>query len=99
MKTVYLYDTTLRDGTQSQEISLSVLDKVSVAEKLDEFGIHYIEGGYPLSNDKDLAFFHEARRLELKHSKLVAFGMTRRKARRPTKMRGCRRCWERTRPR
>jgi len=52
MKTVYLYDTTLRDGTQSEEISLSVLDKVAIAGKLDEFGIHYIEGGYPGSNPR-----------------------------------------------
>jgi 2-isopropylmalate synthase len=78
MKTVYLYDTTLRDGTQSQEISLSVLDKVSVAEKLDEFGIHYIEGGYPGSNPKDKEFFDLARKIRWKNSVLCAFGMTRR---------------------
>jgi 2-isopropylmalate synthase len=53
MKNVYLYDTTLRDGTQSEEVSLSVLDKVAIAQKLDEFGIHFIEGGYPGSNPKD----------------------------------------------
>src|SRR5512134_649931 len=78
MKTVYLYDTTLRDGTQSQEISLSVLDKVAVAEKLDDFGIHYIEGGYPGSNPKDKEFFDLARRIKWRNSVLCAFGMTRR---------------------
>jgi 2-isopropylmalate synthase len=78
MKTVYLYDTTLRDGTQSQEISLSVLDKVAVAEKLDEFGIHYIEGGYPGSNPKDKEFFDLARKIRWKNSVMCAFGMTRR---------------------
>jgi 2-isopropylmalate synthase len=78
MKTVELYDTTLRDGTQSQEISLSVLDKIKVAEKLDEFGIHYIEGGYPGSNPKDMEFFERARKMRWKHSLICAFGMTRR---------------------
>ncbi|MGZ9137922.1 MAG: hypothetical protein ACXW4K_10760, partial [Candidatus Deferrimicrobiaceae bacterium] len=47
MKKIFLYDTTLRDGTQSEEVSLSVMDKVVITERLDEFGIHYIEGGYP----------------------------------------------------
>ncbi len=78
MKTVYLYDTTLRDGTQSEEISLSVLDKVAIAEKLDEFGIHYIEGGYPGSNPKDKEFFERARKMRWKNSVICAFGMTRR---------------------
>jgi len=77
MKTVYLYDTTLRDGTQSQEISLSVLDKVSVAEKLDDFGIHYIEG-IPREQPKDKEFFDLARKIRWKNSVLCAFGMTRR---------------------
>lgn len=78
MKTVYLYDTTLRDGTQSEEISLSVLDKIAIAEKLDEFGIHYIEGGYPGSNPKDKEFFERARKMRWKNSAMCAFGMTRR---------------------
>ena len=78
MKTVYLYDTTLRDGTQSEEVSLSVLDKVAIAEKLDEFGIHYIEGGYPGSNPKDKEFFERARKMRWKNSVMCAFGMTRR---------------------
>ncbi len=78
MKTVTLYDTTLRDGTQSQEVSLSVLDKIAVAEKLDDFGIHYIEGGYPGSNPKDKEFFERARKIRWKNSTVCAFGMTRR---------------------
>ena len=78
MKSIYLYDTTLRDGTQMQEISLSVLDKIKIAEKLDEFGISYIEGGYPGSNPKDLEFFELARRIQWKNASLCAFGMTRR---------------------
>ncbi|MBI5906010.1 MAG: citramalate synthase, partial [Deltaproteobacteria bacterium] len=78
MKKVQLYDTTLRDGTQSQEVSLSVLDKLKVAEKLDEFGIHYIEGGYPGSNPKDKEFFELARKIRWKNSVMCAFGMTRR---------------------
>jgi 2-isopropylmalate synthase len=71
MKPVSLYDT-------SQEISLSVLDKIAVAEKLDDFGIHYIEGGYPGSNPKDKEFFERARKIRWKTSVLCAFGMTRR---------------------
>ena len=78
MKKIYLYDTTLRDGTQSEEISLSVMDKIAVTEKLDDFGIHFIEGGYPGSNPKDKEFFEYAKRLPLKNAKLCAFGMTRR---------------------
>lgn len=80
MKTpsVTLYDTTLRDGTQGTGISFSVADKIRVAEKLDEFGIHYIEGGWPGSNPKDIAFFQEAAKRTWKHAKITAFGMTRR---------------------
>jgi 2-isopropylmalate synthase len=75
---VQLYDTTLRDGAQSEGISLSVVDKLSIARKLDELGIHFIEGGWPGSNPKDVEFFAKARRLKLKNSLLVAFGSTRR---------------------
>ncbi len=77
-KRVSLYDTTLRDGTQGTGISFSVLDKIRVAEKLDEFGIDYIEGGWPGSNPKDAEFFTEAAKRKWKHAKLAAFGMTRR---------------------
>ena len=73
-----IYDTTLRDGTQGTGISFSTLDKIRVAEKLDEFGVHYIEGGWPGSNPKDAAFFQEAARRKWRHAKITAFGMTRR---------------------
>lgn len=73
-----IYDTTLRDGTQGTGISFSTLDKIRVAEKLDEFGVHYIEGGWPGSNPKDAAFFQEAAKRKWRHAKITAFGMTRR---------------------
>lgn len=75
---VQLFDTTLRDGTQSEGLSLSVEDKLKIARLLDGFGIHFIEGGYPGSNPKDIEFFRRARQLSLKHAKLTAFGSTRR---------------------
>ena len=78
MSTVSLYDTTLRDGTQGTGISFSVLDKMRVAERLDDFGIDFIEGGWPGSNPKDAAFFEEAARHSWKRAKIAAFGMTRR---------------------
>ncbi|MFC1905237.1 citramalate synthase [Chloroflexota bacterium] len=74
---VKLYDTTLRDGAQQEGISLSVTDKLKIVQKLDELGIHYIEGGWPGGNPKDTEFFVKAKRLHLKHSVLVAFGSTR----------------------
>ena len=76
---IELYDTTLRDGTQGAGITLSLTDKVKIARALDDIGFDYIEGGYPLSNPKDVAFFEEAARLELRHARVCAFGMTRRK--------------------
>lgn len=78
MKAVSLYDTTLRDGTQGTGISFTVADKLRVAEKLDSFGIDYIEGGWPGSNPRDVEFFAEAAKRNWKHAKLCAFGMTRR---------------------
>ena len=73
-----IFDTTLRDGSQSPEISFSVDDKLAIAEQLDILGVDYIEGGWPaLGNAKDQAFFKQARRLKLKHASLVAFGATR----------------------
>jgi 2-isopropylmalate synthase len=77
-KPVTIYDTTLRDGTQGTGISFSVLDKIRVAEKLDAFGIDYIEGGWPGSNPKDIAFFQEAAKRTWQHARITAFGMTRR---------------------
>ncbi|MFO7679556.1 MAG: citramalate synthase [Chloroflexota bacterium] len=79
MSKVYLYDTTLRDGTQREGISLSLDDKLKIAKKLDEFGIDYIEGGWPGSNPKDVDFFRKIHTLDLKHAKVTAFGSTRRK--------------------
>ena len=78
MSPVTIYDTTLRDGTQGTGISFSTLDKIRVAEKLDAFGVHYIEGGWPGSNPKDAAFFEEAAKRTWKNAKIAAFGMTRR---------------------
>jgi 2-isopropylmalate synthase len=80
---IEIYDTTLRDGTQGEGVSLSVQDKLLISRKLDELGVDLIEGGYPLSNPKDAAFFEEAKSLKLQHAKLVAFGMTRRKGVKP----------------
>ncbi len=75
---VHLYDTTLRDGAQQGGISFSVEDKLKIARKLDELGIHYIEGGWPGSNPKDAEFFRKGRELQLSRAALVAFGSTRR---------------------
>ncbi|HKM57481.1 MAG TPA: citramalate synthase [Chthoniobacterales bacterium] len=75
-KQIMIYDTTLRDGTQAEGISFSVHDKIRIAEKLDAFGVHYIEGGWPGSNPKDIAFFDEAKRLNWKNAKICAFGST-----------------------
>lgn len=78
MKKVYYYDTTLRDGTQAEGISLSSEEKVLIAKRLDRFGMHYIEGGWPGSNPKDLAFFKDVKKAGIKNSTIVAFGSTRR---------------------
>ena len=73
---IQIYDTTLRDGTQREGLSLTVQDKLRVAQLLDEFGVAYIEGGWPGSNPKDAEFFERAKTLELKHARLAAFGAT-----------------------
>lgn len=75
---ILLYDTTLRDGTQREGLSLSVEDKLKIARELDLLGIHYIEGGWPGSNPKDAEFFQRIRRVTLRHAKIAAFGSTRR---------------------
>ena len=75
---VYLYDTTLRDGLGMEGLSLSVEDKVAIAQRLDELGVDYVEGGYPGSNPKDAEFFDRMRETPLRNAKLVAFGSTRR---------------------
>ena len=77
MSQVQLYDTTLRDGAQREGISFSVVDKLNIARKLDELGVHFIEGGWPGSNPKDIEFFDKAQNLTLTSSVLVAFGSTR----------------------
>lgn len=76
---VEMYDTTLRDGAQSEGVSFSLADKIKITQILDELGIDVIEGGYPLSNPKDEAYFDAVRTLNLKHSRIAAFGMTRRR--------------------
>jgi 2-isopropylmalate synthase len=75
---IMLYDTTLRDGTQGEAVTLTLQDKLRIAQILDEFGIHMIEGGWPGSNPKDVEFFVEARKLNLKHAQIAAFGSTHR---------------------
>ena len=79
MKKVFLYDTTLRDGNQDRQVSLSLADKLQIAKQLDAFGIDYIEGGWPNpGNPLDEEFFREVKKLNLKHAKIAAFGSTRR---------------------
>jgi 2-isopropylmalate synthase len=75
---ITLYDTTLRDGAQGEGIHFSLADKLRIAQRLDGFGMHYIEGGWPGSNQKDIEFFREAKKLKFKHARLAAFGSTRR---------------------
>ncbi|HUB24746.1 MAG TPA: citramalate synthase [Tepidisphaeraceae bacterium] len=76
---IEIYDTTLRDGTQGEGFNLSLQDKLQIAQKLDELGVDFIEGGYPLSNPKDAAFFQHAREMKFRHARVAAFGMTRRR--------------------
>ena len=82
---VRILDTTLRDGTQGEQLSFSVEDKLRIAKRLDEMGMSYIEGGWPGSNPKDLLFFDEAKKIEFSHAKLVAFGSTARPGNEPAK--------------
>jgi 2-isopropylmalate synthase len=79
MPEIEIYDTTLRDGTQGLGISFSVADKLRIADRLDAFGVHYIEGGWPGSNPRDIEFFAEAKHRRFKHARLASFGSTRRK--------------------
>ncbi|MBW1954258.1 MAG: citramalate synthase [Deltaproteobacteria bacterium] len=78
MRPILLYDTTLRDGTQGENIHFSAADKAAIAKSLDRFGIHYIEGGWPGSNPKDRQFFEMAKEIRFENAKLTAFGSTRR---------------------
>ncbi len=79
MARVFVYDTTLRDGSQGEGVNFSLQDKLLLTERLDELGVDFIEGGYPLSNPKDFEYFQAVRSLPLRHAKVIAFGMTRRK--------------------
>lgn len=77
---IAIYDTTLRDGSQGEGVSFSLQDKLNIAVRLAEIGIEFVEGGYPLSNEKDVAFFQEIRKLNMRDTKVCAFGMTRRRS-------------------
>src|SRR2546421_8634351 len=79
MTRIRIYDTTLRDGSQGEGVNFSLQDKLQITRRLDDLGVDYIEGGYPLSNPKDFEYFQEARKLPLRHARIAAFGMTRRK--------------------
>ncbi|NPB05929.1 MAG: citramalate synthase [Aquificae bacterium] len=81
-KKVFAYDTTLRDGAQTEGVNFSLEDKLRITQKLDEFGVDYIEGGWPGANPKDTLYFKEVKRLPLKRAKVVAFGSTRRPGKR-----------------
>lgn len=84
MSNPIIYDTTLRDGSQTEGISFTVEDKVKIAERLDELGIHYIEGGWPGSNPKDKEFFDVIRTKKLKNARITAFGSTRKSGIKPS---------------
>jgi len=79
MKLVRIYDATLREGSQAEGIAFSTEDRLRIAEAIDQLGVHYIEGGFPASNPKELAFFERMRDVRLEHAELVAFGTTRRR--------------------
>ncbi|HXG52622.1 MAG TPA: citramalate synthase [candidate division Zixibacteria bacterium] len=83
MKDVLIYDTTLRDGCQAEDISFTLEDKLRIAEKLEELGVDYLEGGYPGSNPRDADFFKEVKKLKLKKTRIAAFGTTRRPTSKP----------------
>src|SRR4051812_20742851 len=79
MTRIHIYDTTLRDGSQGEGVNFSLQDKLNITKRLDELGVDFIEGGYPLSNPKDFEYFQQVKKLTLKHAKVAAFGMTRRR--------------------
>src|SRR5512142_2807515 len=87
---IQIYDTTLRDGTQREGLALTCQDKLRVARMLDEFGVAYIEGGWPGSNPKDMEFFQRARDVEFRNAKLAAFGATCRPGSAPEEDANCR---------
>ncbi len=79
MRRIEIYDTTLRDGSQGEGVSFSLQDKLLIARRLDALGFDYVEGGYPLSNEKDVEFFAQLRQQPLRRARATAFGMTRRR--------------------
>ena len=79
MRRIEIYDTTLRDGSQGEGVNFSLEDKLAITQRLDAAGVDFIEGGYPLSNPKDAQYFVRVRELMFAHSRVVAFGMTRRR--------------------
>jgi 2-isopropylmalate synthase len=79
MARIQIYDTTLRDGSQGEGINFSLQDKLLITRRLDDLGVDFIEGGYPLSNPKDFEYFQQVRKIPLKNARIAAFGMTRRK--------------------
>ncbi len=79
MTRISIYDTTLRDGSQGEGVNFSLQDKLLITVRLDELGVDYVEGGYPLSNPKDAEYFRAVRDLDLAHARIAAFGMTRRR--------------------
>src|SRR5262249_6843054 len=79
MARVFIYDTTLRDGSQGESVNFSLVDKLNMTRRPDELGVDVIEGGYQLSNPKDFEYFQQVKKLSLKHAKVAAFGMTRRR--------------------
>ena len=93
MKDVLLYDTTLRDGCQAEDISFTLEDKLRIAEKLEELGIDYIEGGYPGSNSRDADFFKRVKKLKLQNAKVASFGTTRKPSAKPSQESISKRFW------
>ena len=83
MDPIFLYDTTLRDGTQGENVTFSAEEKLNIAMRLDDIGVHYVEGGWPGSNPRDVAFFELAKRVDFKQARLAAFGSTRKPGARP----------------
>ena len=90
MNHVFTYDSTLRDGEQAEGISLSLEDKLLIVSCLDDFGIDFIEGGFPASNPKDIAFFKAVSEMDLKHARIAAFGNTCKKGIAPEEDKGLR---------
>jgi len=83
MDPILVYDTTLRDGTQGENINFSAEEKIKIARWLDDLGIDYIEGGWPGSNPRDVQFFELAREVKFTHARLTSFGATRKPGIRP----------------